>query len=42
MKRKKMKNQSMDELLAPLREWSQNNTKKINELKISRRKFRMN
>lgn len=33
MKRKKMKNQSMDELLAPLREWSENNTKKINELK---------
>ncbi len=33
MKRKKMKNQSMDELLAPLREWSKNNTKKINELK---------
>ena len=32
MKRKKMKNQSMDELLAPLREWSKNNTKKINEL----------
>ena len=33
MKRKKMKNQSIDELLAPLREWSKNNTKKINELK---------
>ena len=33
MKRKKMKNQSMDKLLAPLREWSENNTKKINELK---------
>ena len=33
MKRKKMKNKSMDELLAPLREWSKNNTKKINELK---------
>ena len=33
MKRKKMKNQSMDELLAPLREWSENNTQKINELK---------
>ena len=24
MKRKKMKNQSMDELLAPLREWNEN------------------
>lgn len=33
MKRKKMKNQSMDKLLAPLREWNENNTKKINELK---------
>lgn len=33
MKRKKMKNQSMDKLLAPLHEWSENNTKKINELK---------
>lgn len=42
MKRKKMKNQSLDELLAPLREWSENNTRKINELKISRRRFRMN
>ena len=42
MKRKKMKNQSMDKLLAPLREWSENNTKKINELKDNRRRFRMN
>ena len=38
MKRKKMKNQSMDKLLAPLREWSENNTKKINELKDKQEK----